>query len=54
MINKCLITVLMEHNQYAKLIFKVDGERVRLHDLEGRINSDAETITLNFMRCDDD
>ena len=48
MINKDLISVLMEHGQYAELVFRLDGRKVRLSDMEGRVSGDRETLTFNF------
>ena len=51
MINGELVTELNEHSAYATLIFKINGEEVRLDNMETITDSNNhEIIILNLKR----
>ena len=51
MINGELVTELNEHSTYATLIFKINGETVRLDNMETKTDeNNHEIITLNFKQ----
>ena len=51
MINGELVTELNEHSTYATLIFKINGEEVRLDNMETKTDeNNHEVITLNFKQ----
>jgi len=50
MYNGELITELNEHGQYSSLLFNIDGQMMKLSNLESIVKDNTEYVIFNFEK----